>query len=100
MNKIKIFISQPMNGLSKGSILAERQRIIKTAYSTYGDNVEILDTFFDDEKLSPIQCLAKSISLLATADVAFFAVGWDAYRGCQIEYKICYEYGIKTHISV
>jgi len=31
---------------------------------------------------------------LSTADVAYFAEGWDEARGCKIEHECAVEYGI------
>lgn len=40
--------------------------------------------------------LAKSLELLADADVAYFAKGWESARGCRIENQCAIEYGIDT----
>ena len=40
--------------------------------------------------------LAKSLELLADADVAYFARGWESARGCLIENQCAIEYGIDT----
>ena len=39
--------------------------------------------------------LAKSLELLADADVAYFARGWEQARGCRIENQCAIEYGIE-----
>ena len=45
---MKIFISQPMKGLSNQEIEDTRDSIIAGLKNEYGDDVEILDTFFND----------------------------------------------------
>ena len=78
---MKIFISQPMMGKSDELIIAERKLIIERVKSMYGNDVEILDSLFNDYNTSdikhpPVALLGKSLEVLAQADVAFFsAVG-------------------------
>ena len=43
---MKIFISQPMRGKTDAEILAERERAIKAAKAKWGDDVEVLESFF------------------------------------------------------
>lgn len=43
---MKIFISQPMRGKTDAEILAERERAIKDAKAKWGDDVEVLESFF------------------------------------------------------
>ena len=44
----------------------------------------------------PLWYLGESLKLLATADVAYFAKGWEKARGCKIEHTCAVEYGIPT----
>lgn len=92
----KLFISQPMRGKSDEEILKEREIAIKTARETVGEEVEVLETFFDDfgPDAKPLDYLARSIEFLAKADVAYFAPGWETARGCKIEHECAVEYGI------
>ena len=97
---MKIFISQPMMGKSDGLIAAERKLIIERVKSMYGDDAEILDSFFNDYntpniKHPPVAFLGKSLEVLAQADVAFFSSGWKSARGCHVEYDVARLYGIK-----
>ena len=91
----KVFISQPMRGKSKDEILDERKRIIKEIQNLIGDH-EVLDTYFDDfgECSKPLQYLAKSLWMLADADCAYFAPGWQNARGCRIEHDCAVAYDI------
>ena len=93
--KIKIFISQPMNGKTNEEIEDERNYIISRLV-THFPRAEIIDSFFKDapHDAKPLWYLAKSLELLATADVAYFCKDWDKYRGCKIENTCAIEYGI------
>ena len=66
---MKIFISQPMGGKTDEQIEIEREQVVQKLRDKYGD-IEILDTIFDlGEGVSPLVYLAKSIEVLAQADV-------------------------------
>jgi hypothetical protein len=97
MDKIKLFISQPMRGKSGEEILKEREIAIANVKEIIGKDVEVLDTFFDDfsKDTKPLQYLARSIEFLAKADIAYFAPGWSNARGCKIEHECAAEYGIE-----
>jgi hypothetical protein len=60
------------------------------------EDVEVLETFFDDfgPDKKPLHYLAKSLEYLAEADIAYFAPGWENARGCRIEHQCAVEYGI------
>ncbi|CRZ34936.1 uncharacterized protein DUF4406 [Herbinix hemicellulosilytica] len=92
----KLFISQPMRGKSDEEILKEREHAIQKAKELIGEEVEVLDTFFDDfdSNAKPLEYLARSIEYLSKADVAYFAQGWQEARGCRIEHECAVEYGI------
>ena len=94
----KLFISQPMKGKSDEEILREREKAITKAKETLGEEVELIDSFFQSAPADarPLWFLGKSLELLSTADIAYFAPGWEAARGCKIEHICAEEYGIKT----
>lgn len=93
---MKLFISQPMKGKTNEEILAVREKAIESAERYLGEKVEVIDSFFKDAPVDakPLWYLAKSIELLVTADVAYFAKDWEKYRGCRIENTCAIEYGI------
>ena len=95
---MKIFISQPMRGKTEKEILEERAKAIDTVKEKYHADVEIIDSFFQNAPADakPLWFLGKSLELLATADVAYFARGWSEARGCKIEHLCATEYGIHT----
>ncbi len=92
----RLFISQPMNGRTDEDILKERKKAIKKAESMIGEQVEVIDSFFETVpgNVTPLWYLAKSLELLSTADVAYFAPGWQEARGCKIEHECAVQYGI------
>ena len=92
----KLFISQPMRDKTDEEILTERERAIESAKKHLGEDVEVIDSFFKEapHDAKPLWYLAKSLELLATADVAYFCKDWDKYRGCKIENTCAIEYGI------
>ena len=81
---------------SDEDILEERQKAIKSAEEKIGEPVEVIDSFFEKAPVDakPLWFLGKSLELLAGADVAYFAPGWEDARGCKIEHTCAVEYGI------
>lgn len=92
----KLFISQPMRGKTDEEILAVREKAIKSAEEKLGEPVEVIDSFFQSAPADakPLWFLGKSLELLSTADVAYFAEGWQEARGCKIENICAVEYDI------
>ena len=108
---VRLFISQPMQDKTKEEIKEERERIIQTVKERYPDvvvinsyfdrypDVVVINSYFDDYNPDcgcvPLKYLGKSLELLSTADIVYFAEGWKNYRGCRIEHTCAMEYGIK-----
>ena len=94
----KLFISQPMRGKTDEEILAERKKAIDSAERNLGEPVEVIDSFFQNAPADarPLWFLGKSLELLSTADIAYFAKGWEDARGCRIENQCAIEYGIEV----
>ena len=90
----KLFISQPMRGKTDEEILAERKKAIESAERNLGEPVEVIDSFFQNAPADarPLWFL----ELLSTADIAYFAKGWEDARGCRIENQCAIEYGIEV----
>lgn len=96
----KLFISQPMAGKTDKEILEEREHAVGMAKKLVNGDVDVIDSVLDLPKgTKPLEYLAKSIELLAKADVAYFAEGWDKARGCKIEHECAVKYGIKLIIE-
>lgn len=94
----KLFISQPMKGKTDEEILKEREVAIVKAKEMCREDVEVIDSFFQSAPADarPLWFLGKSLELLSTADIAYFAPGWKDARGCKIEHTCASEYGIKV----
>ena len=94
----KLFISPPMRGKTDEEILAERKKAIESAERNLGEPVEVIDSFFQNAPADarPLWFLGKSLELLSTADIAYFAKGWEDARGCRIENQCAIEYGIEV----
>ena len=96
----RVFISQPMKGKMEQEILEERANIFQLAKESFPD-AELIDSYLNDYEPSTgnvgLKYLAKSLELLADADVAYFAPGWDEARGCRIENECAIKYGIEVH---
>lgn len=101
----KLFISQPMAGKSNEEIKAERDRAIENAKRVLNDDVEVVDSFFEnclegehseEIKHVPVLYLGEAIKKLAEAEVAYFTRGYFEARGCKMEMQIAEAYGIVT----
>lgn len=97
----KLFISQPMKGKSDDEILREREKAIQKAKEACGEEVEVIDSFFQaaPANAKPLWFLGKSLELLSTADIVYFAPGWNEARGCKIEHECAVEYGIDVIVE-
>ena len=100
----KLFISQPMRGLTDEEILKAREEIKNRAEKTIGEPLELINSFFEEYpgeiiKSIPVWYLGKSIQLLSQADIVYFGDDWRNARGCIIEYEIANAYGIKVIIE-
>lgn len=91
----KLFISQPMRDKTDEEIKAERARIVEAVTERFGE-VEVIDSFFESapHDAKPLWFLGKSLELLSNADYAYFADGWEDYRGCRIERDCAVQYEI------
>ena len=93
----RLFISQPMRGKTDEQIFLTRAKAVESARNHLGEEVEVIDSFFQNVpnvENTGLWCLGESLKLLATADVAYFAKGWAKYRGCKIENLCALLYGI------
>lgn len=87
-----------MQSKNDETILAERADAIQAAKDALGEDVKVLNTFFTFDG-KPLEYLGESIKVLAQADIAYFARGWNKARGCRIEYMCAKEYGIDVIIT-
>ena len=95
----KLFISQPMKGKTDEEILKEREKAIASAKRNFveDEEIEVIDSFFQSAPADarPLWFLGKSLELLSTADIAYFAKGWENARGCKIEHEVAVQYGLE-----
>lgn len=90
--KMKIMISQPMNGKSEEQIRNERADLIKELKEK---GHEVIDTIFAEETPegdARLFYLAKSIEAMSKVDAVIFMPGWEKARGCKIEHEIAVRY--------
>lgn len=89
-----IFISQPMKGKTNEQIKQEREELIQELEK---QGHEVIDSVISDKV--PENCdeamyfLGKSIELMSKADGVVFMEGWEAARGCRVEYDVASNYG-------
>lgn len=94
---MKVFISQPMHGLTDEEVNKIRNDSLKYLKEKYGD-VEILENYtykHATENVGRLWYLGKSIQLLDQADAIYFVDGYEKANGCQVEELISKLYGIK-----
>lgn len=93
---MKLFISQPMRGLTDEEILAVRQKAKADVERLLGVEVEVLESFFQGAPAdaNPLWYLGESIKLLSEADLVYFAKGWGGSWGCLVECQCAVEYGM------
>lgn len=84
----KVFISQPMSGLSASEILFERERALKMAEKILHENLMLIDTYFPDEYEKGINVQDKVIRAIIDADVVVFARLCASASGCQFEHSV------------
>lgn len=91
----KVFLSQPMRGLSDEEIKSRREEAIAKINRMFDNDVEIVDSFFEGESTpdNPLELLGKSISMLNDVDAIFMCDGWQNARGCTIEHECAKKYG-------
>ena len=92
----RLFISQPMSGLTAEKIAEQRQTAVEQAKELVCDDIEVIDTIYKDfsKDINPLIYLSRAIADLSTADLVFFAKGWEISRGCKIEHACAVEYNI------
>ena len=101
---IKLFISQPMHGLSDEEIISERNRIvnkfveaIRVQYPIVDADVTVVNAIYVYKPCPPkdaarIWYLTESIRTIEDADVIIFAKGWDKASGCRVERAVVENY--------
>lgn len=62
---VQLFISQPMRGRSDEEIAVEREYAKLAAERILKDDVEVIDSFFQDGDKKPLEYLGESLKLLS-----------------------------------
>lgn len=102
---MKIFISQPMKGLSDEEILIVREQAIeeiKIKYQFFERNkeLEIISTFEvgEDENIpedpNRLWWLGRALQMLSYCDKIYMCKGWENSSGCRVEKLAAVEYNI------
>lgn len=92
---MKVFISQKMGGKTSKEIEEARAKATREIKDMFGEDAEIIDTFFKDSGRPPIVLLGVSIELMSDADLVVFIDDWADGRGCLIEHEVAELYGKK-----
>lgn len=95
---MKVFISQEMRNLSNSTIKQNRIDAENHVMAMFpGRHVEFIDSILKDDPMvlnAPVDCLGRSIRMLADADLLAIVGDISKTRGCRIERTVAEEYGI------
>ena len=97
----RLFVSVPMKGRTEAEIKASIQKMKKIAEIYEGEELELIDSYIEEEE--PENCnrgiwyLAKSIERLARSDVFIGINETYDWRGCEVEDRTAFMYGIKRY---
>lgn len=92
---MNLFISMPMRGKTHKEIMNTRYRAIARVKSRFqNEDITVINPlpFTSGERPLPVCCLADSLKRMTTADIIFFAKGWDIARGCRVEQFVACHY--------
>ena len=99
VNKVKVFISQPMRDRESEEIIAERKEIERYLNIRYDNKVEVIDSYITNfnevHSNLPIVFVGIAVQKMADADLVVFADNWQTARGCRVERKVAEEYGLE-----
>ena len=97
----KLFVSVPMKGRTEEETKASIQKMKKIAEIYEGEELELIDSYINEEPSERcnkgVWYLAKSIEMLAEADVFIGICQSYDWNGCYIEREIAERYGIKVY---
>lgn len=90
----RVFISQPMSGLTNDEILETRRKAADYISNVYPDNeIVVIDSYQPQvdntyNAISAVNLLGQALSKMACAEVIYFAPGWKESKGCQVENEV------------
>ena len=93
----KLFVSQPMTGLSDEEIYAARDTALAYAKRACNEELKLIDSFVPGvgDAGRPLYYLGLAIQALDGADIVCFAPGWEKSHGCVVENFCASVYGIE-----
>lgn len=93
---MRVFISQPMRGLSTEEV-RERRAAVVERLNAHGHTV--IDSIIADAppemNNQALWYLGGALQILATCDAIYMMDGWEDARGCRLEHAAAEEYGIQ-----
>lgn len=93
----KVYVIQPMKGLTDEEIKAERAKAKAYAETYLGEEVELIESFFEGEKGTPVGMLGRSISMMGGADlVVVMPYVWSENERCACEERVVDTYQIPS----
>lgn len=96
---MKVFISQPMRGLTIEQIQERRDQICEMLVEVFNQDIEFIDSINKDEELQKkgsIAMLGHSVGLIADADLVVVDDVEYGYNGVYIEGEVAHRYGVPT----
>lgn len=96
---MKVFISQPMRGLTDEEVKFIRQDIIDNLKKRFpNDEIDVIDSLIHEEppkeiKVQGLWYLGKSLQKMAEADAVLCYNDYNEYHGCEIEQLAANSYG-------
>ena len=94
----RVFISQPMRGLSADQIVRARAAAMARVGEVLEEPFLVIDSILEGPE-NDIWYLGESIKRMADADVVYFATGWQRAKGCLVEFNVAGLYGLKMIVE-
>lgn len=94
-----VFISCPMAGKTDEEIKETRKRAEMVLRELGYTTLQIIDLRPQVQGVNPLWYLARSLNDLATANIIYFAEGWDCARGCLFEWEAFIKYQVENGVK-
>ena len=96
--KYRVFISQPMRGLTSDEIISTRIEFWNKNKSIFAEELKcsvkdllLINTIFEPNR-PVIELLGKSVEAMSRANMVVFMKNWEKSRGCVIEHEVVEKY--------
>lgn len=97
----KLFVSVPMKGRTEQEIRESIEKMKKIAEIYEGEELELIDSYIEhnppQNSNQAVWYLGESLKKLSEADVFIGIDDCYEWNGCEVEYRVATEYGIKQH---